>query len=68
MTLNETLPKPIVTADVARVQKRRHALMRARQAAIVRRDFAAMNEITKRLVKLPVPRVQNGVVVLDYSF
>lgn len=34
---------------------RRVALMAARTAAIARRDWAAMNEITKRLAKLETP-------------
>jgi hypothetical protein len=59
--------QPVVNADIARVQKRRRALMRARQAALLRRDFAAVNEITRRLARLPALRVQNGVVVLDYG-
>jgi len=34
---------------------RRFALIAARNRAIVKRDWAAMNEITKRLVKLDTP-------------
>jgi hypothetical protein len=37
-----------------RVEDRRRKLMAARIEAITRRDCVAMNEITKRLAKLPV--------------
>jgi hypothetical protein len=40
--------------DFARVQRRRHALMRERQLAVAERDWPVMNEITKRLAKLPI--------------
>ena len=36
------------------VASRRHALMRERTEAIARKDWAAMNEITKKLAKLPL--------------
>ena len=44
--------------DFPRVQARRFALMQARQQAVARKDFDAMNEITMRLAKLPVPVVR----------
>lgn len=36
------------------IEARRRALMEARQVAYKARDWAAVNEITKRLAKLPV--------------
>lgn len=36
------------------IEARRQKLMAARTVAIANRDWAAMNEITKRLAKLPV--------------
>lgn len=62
-TARTSAPMP----DVVRIQTRRAALMQERQAALRRRDFAAFNEITRRLAKLPVPVVRAGVVVVDYN-
>ncbi len=42
-----------VTIDPV-VEARRRKLMESRREAINRRDWNAMNEITKRLAKLPV--------------
>jgi len=44
---NRRMTNPVIEA-------RRKALMAARTVAIDKRDWAAMNEITKRLAKLPV--------------
>jgi hypothetical protein len=38
----------------AAIEARRRKLMDARTVAINQRDFAAMNEVTKKLAKLPV--------------
>lgn len=38
----------------ATVETRRRKLMDARQIAVRNRDWAQMNEVTKRLAKLPV--------------
>lgn len=37
-----------------KIEARRRALMDARSVALKNRDWAAMNEITKRLIKLPL--------------
>lgn len=38
----------------AAIEARRRTLMESRRVAIERRDWQAMNDITKRLSKLPV--------------
>lgn len=64
---NTTAPHASISEEVVRVQNRRQTLIRERQAALGRGDFEAANEITRRLVKLPVPMVRQGVVVLNYG-
>ena len=41
-------------ANDPRIETRRRALLVARTEAIANRDWQAMNEITKRLAKLPL--------------
>jgi len=41
--------------DATRERTRRKALMAARTIAIAKRDWAAMNEITKRIAKIDPP-------------
>lgn len=43
-----------LTPEAVAIESRRKALMAARHDAIERRDWAAMDEITRRLAKLPV--------------
>ena len=47
----EPMTKPAIAPTV---EARRRKLMQARTVAIHQRDWQAMNEITKRLAKLPM--------------